>query len=128
AETVGFEHPARDAGHDDRPGNGAVGERRIETFQWKRGARRPVFCVKLRCGKHTFDLARPLVMGILNVTPDSFYDGGQHFSVAQALERGRQMAADGADIIDVGGESTRPGASEVPEGEDVRRGVPLVET
>jgi dihydropteroate synthase len=84
--------------------------------------------VKLRCGKHTFDLARPLVMGILNVTPDSFYDGGQHFSVAQALERGRQMAADGADIIDVGGESTRPGASEVPEGEELRRVLPLVET
>jgi dihydropteroate synthase len=83
--------------------------------------------VKLRCGKHTFDLARPLVMGILNVTPDSFYDGGRHFDLAQALERGRQMAADGADIIDVGGESTRPGASEVPEGEELRRVLPLTE-
>ena len=67
-------------------------------------------------------------MGILNVTPDSFYDGGRHFDLAQALERGRQMTADGADIIDVGGESTRPGASEVPEAEELRRVLPLVET
>jgi len=83
---------------------------------------------RLRCGKHTFDLARPLVMGILNVTPDSFYDGGRHFDLAQALERGRQMTADGADIIDVGGESTRPGASEVLEAEELRRVLPLIET
>ncbi len=67
-------------------------------------------------------------MGILNVTPDSFYDGGRHFDLAQALERGRQMTADGADIIDVGGESTRPGASEVPEAEELRRVLPLIET
>ncbi|HEX9301189.1 MAG TPA: dihydropteroate synthase [Casimicrobiaceae bacterium] len=84
--------------------------------------------MKLQCGAHVLDLSVPLVMGILNVTPDSFYDGGRHFNVAQALERGRKMTADGADIIDVGGESTRPGASEVPEAEELRRVLPLIET
>lgn len=81
----------------------------------------------LRCGRHTFDLARPLVMGILNVTPDSFYDGGRHYEPAAALERARRMVADGADLIDVGGESTRPGASEVAQDEELRRVLPLVE-
>ena len=81
--------------------------------------------MKLRCGKHTFDLARPLVMGILNVTPDSFYDGGRNVDFAQAQERARRMAAEGADIIDVGGESTRPGAAPVAEDEEIRRVVPL---
>jgi dihydropteroate synthase len=66
-------------------------------------------------------------MGILNVTPDSFYDGGRHFQPAAALERARRMVADGADLIDVGGESTRPGAAEVAEDEELRRVLPLVE-
>lgn len=70
--------------------------------------------------------ARTLVMGILNITPDSFADGGLHFDVDRAVEAGVRMAADGADIIDVGGESTRPGADPLPEGEELRRVLPVV--
>jgi dihydropteroate synthase len=82
---------------------------------------------ELRCGRFTLDLARPRVMGILNVTPDSFYDGGRYVDVASALAHARQMAADGADVIDVGGESTRPGAAVVPEADELRRVVPVIE-
>ena len=71
--------------------------------------------------------ARTLVMGILNVTPDSFADGGTHFDVERAVEAGLRMAAEGADIIDVGGESTRPGAEPLPEDEELRRVLPVVE-
>jgi dihydropteroate synthase len=70
---------------------------------------------------------RPLVMGILNVTPDSFSDGGRWFGTDEAIGRGRQMIAEGADIVDVGGESTRPGAEPVPVDEELRRVVPVVE-
>lgn len=70
---------------------------------------------------------RPLVMGILNVTPDSFSDGGQHAGFAAAVSHGRRMLADGADIVDVGGESTRPGAEEVPEPVELERVVPVIE-
>jgi len=69
----------------------------------------------------------PLVMGILNVTPDSFSDGGRYTRVSAALERAREMVEEGADIIDVGGESTRPGAQPVPLEEELRRVVPVVE-
>jgi dihydropteroate synthase len=65
-------------------------------------------------------------MGVLNVTPDSFYDGGRWQDVATAVERGCAMARDGADVIDVGGESTRPGASPVDEKEEMRRVLPVV--
>jgi dihydropteroate synthase len=65
-------------------------------------------------------------MGVLNVTPDSFSDGGQFFNPALAVERGLQMVADGADVLDVGGESTRPGAEPVPEEEEWRRVVPVI--
>ena len=82
----------------------------------------------LRCGNHRFDLGRPLVMGILNVTPDSFFDGGRHVDPGRAQEHARQMVADGADLIDVGGESTRPGATAVSEADETRRVVPLIET
>jgi dihydropteroate synthase len=71
--------------------------------------------------------ARTLVMGILNVTPDSFADGGQHFDVDRAVEAGVRMAADGADIIDIGGESTRPGAAPLPEDEELGRVIPVIE-
>ena len=71
--------------------------------------------------------ARTLVMGILNVTPDSFADGGVHFDLDGAVEAGIRMAADGADIIDIGGESTRPGAGSLPEDEELRRVLPVVE-
>jgi len=71
--------------------------------------------------------ARTLVMGILNVTPDSFADGGRHFDFDRAVAAGLRMVADGADIIDVGGESTRPGAEPLPEDEELRRVLPVVE-
>jgi len=71
--------------------------------------------------------ARTLVMGILNVTPDSFADGGAHVDLDRAVEAGIRMAADGADILDIGGESTRPGADPLPEDEELRRVLPVVE-
>jgi len=70
---------------------------------------------------------RPLVMGVLNVTPDSFFDGGDYFDHGAAIARGRQMIAEGADIVDIGGESTRPGAPPVAEGEELRRVIPVIE-
>jgi dihydropteroate synthase len=73
------------------------------------------------------DAARePLVMGVLNVTPDSFSDGGRFAETAAAAAHARQMVADGADLIDVGGESTRPGAPRVPAEEQVRRIIPVL--
>lgn len=66
-------------------------------------------------------------MGILNVTPDSFADGGQHFDIDRAVAAGLRMAADGADVIDIGGESTRPGADPLPAAEEMRRVLPVVE-
>jgi len=72
------------------------------------------------------DLSRPQVMGILNVTPDSFSDGGKHQQLSQALRSAEQMLADGATILDIGGESTRPGAAEVSVEEELNRVVPLV--
>ena len=75
----------------------------------------------------TFDLAhRGLIMGILNVTPDSFSDGGRYFSPESAVEHALEMVAGGADIIDVGGESTRPGAESVGEAEERRRVLPVI--
>jgi dihydropteroate synthase len=72
-------------------------------------------------------LARPRIMGIVNVTPDSFSDGGEAFSAEAAVGRGLRLVDDGADIVDVGGESTRPGAAPVPLDEELRRVVPVVE-
>jgi len=70
---------------------------------------------------------RTWLMGVVNVTPDSFSDGGQYFETGKAVARGLEMAAEGADILDVGGESTRPGSRPVPEAEELRRVVPVVE-
>ena len=81
----------------------------------------------LRCGELSLDLSVPHVMGILNVTPDSFSDGGKHNGKAQAIAHAKQMIADGATVIDVGGESTRPGASIVEVEEEIRRVIPVVE-
>ncbi len=81
----------------------------------------------LNCGNLKLDLSTPHVMGILNVTPDSFSDGGRHNSKDMAVAHARQMIADGATVIDVGGESTRPGASAVDVAEEIRRVVPVVE-
>lgn len=69
---------------------------------------------------------RPIIMGILNVTPDSFHDGGLHDSPAAAFEVARRMESDGADIIDIGGVSTRPGSDPVPPEEEIRRVVPVI--
>lgn len=82
---------------------------------------------KLNCGGKTLDLSRPQVMGILNVTPDSFSDGGLFVSVDKAINQARQMLADGAAIIDIGGESTRPGASAVDVQEELDRVIPVIE-
>lgn len=65
-------------------------------------------------------------MGVVNVTPDSFYDGGSHFEKDEAIAFGRYLLSEGADILDVGGESTRPGATPVPEDEELRRVVPVI--
>jgi len=81
----------------------------------------------ISCGSLKLDLSRPHVMGILNVTPDSFSDGGQHNSKAAAIAHAQQMIADGATVIDIGGESTRPGASMVEVEEEIQRVVPVVE-
>jgi dihydropteroate synthase len=80
----------------------------------------------LRHARGALDLARPAVMGILNVTPDSFSDGGLAFEPAAAIARGERLADEGAAIVDVGGESTRPGARPVPEEEEARRVIPVV--
>jgi dihydropteroate synthase len=81
-----------------------------------------------RARQHEFQFPRAaVVMGILNVTPDSFYDGGKYASSASAIARGKELIAQGAEIIDVGGESTRPGAGEVSASEELRRVLPVVE-
>ncbi len=80
-----------------------------------------------RCRHRLIDLTRPVVMGILNVTPDSFSDGNRYSSVDAALQRAKLIAAEGAAIIDVGGESTRPGAAAVEEAVEIARVVPVIE-
>lgn len=82
---------------------------------------------QLQCGRFTLDLSQPQIMGILNVTPDSFSDGGQHHQKDQAVQHALQMIEDGANIIDIGGESTRPNASPVALEEELRRVIPVVE-
>ncbi|MGH1577435.1 dihydropteroate synthase [Planktotalea sp.] len=82
------------------------------------GARKPIEGLR-------FD--QPVIMGILNVTPDSFSDGGQHSSPANALRVANEMVAAGADLLDIGGESTRPGALEVPFEAEIARTVPVIE-
>ena len=73
------------------------------------------------------DLSRPQVMGVLNITPDSFSDGGDFFAPEKAVQHALQMEAEGAAIIDIGGESTRPGAEPVTEADELRRVVPVIE-
>ena len=79
-----------------------------------------------QCRDRVLDLSRPLIMGIVNVTPDSFSDGGTHNEFVAAVAWGKRLAEQGADILDVGGESTRPGAAEVSVEEEIRRVVPVV--
>ena len=78
------------------------------------------------CAGHEISLARPHIMGILNVTPDSFSDGGKHADADSAIAYGLKMLDDGADIIDVGGESTRPGATPVDPETELARILPVV--
>ncbi len=81
----------------------------------------------LHCGSFRLDLSRPLVMGIVNVTPDSFSDGGRHLLRDAAIAHAHQLIAEGADILDIGGESTRPGAKRVGTQEELDRVMPVIE-
>lgn len=81
----------------------------------------------LKCGEKSLSLDRPRIMGILNVTPDSFSDGGEYLALDHALKHTESMIAAGADIIDVGGESTRPGAADVSEQQELDRVLPVIE-
>ncbi len=82
---------------------------------------------QLDCAGRILKLDRPRVMGIVNVTPDSFSDGGEHGTVDAAVAHGLRLAEEGADVLDIGGESTRPGADEVPLEEELRRAIPVIE-
>lgn len=83
--------------------------------------------MKLACGKYHLTLDRPLVMGIVNVTPDSFSDGGRHLLRDAAVAHARQLLAEGADMLDIGGESTRPGAQPVSAQDELARVLPVIE-
>lgn len=85
------------------------------------------FAPVLDCAGRTLSLDRPRVVGILNLTPDSFSDGGIHASVDDAVAHGVRMVEEGADMLDVGGESTRPGADEISIEEELRRVLPVIE-
>ncbi|MEN9725345.1 MAG: 7,8-dihydropteroate synthase [Pseudomonadota bacterium] len=79
------------------------------------------------CGRFQLDLSKPRVMGIVNVTPDSFSDGGKFNTTEKAIEHALQLVEEGAEILDIGGESTRPGASPVPLDEELKRVIPVIE-
>lgn len=83
--------------------------------------------MQLRLGEEHLDLSRPRIMGVLNRTPDSFSDGGAYTDFDAALAHARSMLGEGADILDIGGESTRPGAAPVSADEEIKRVIPLVE-
>lgn len=83
--------------------------------------------MKLNCGGKLLDLGQPVVMGVLNVTPDSFSDGGQWEDHGSAVRRASEMVEQGAQIIDIGGESTRPGSDAVPVDEELQRVIPVIE-
>ena len=88
-------------------------------LQWCHAEAQPI--------RSSIESRKPLIMGILNITPDSFSDGGCFVTVAQAVQRAREMIAEGADIIDVGGESSKPGASSVSFEEEIQRVIPVIE-
>ena len=85
------------------------------------------FSPQLDCGGRILTLDRPRIVGIVNVTPDSFSDGGEHATLDAAVAHGRRLAEEGADALDVGGESTRPGAMDVSPEEELRRVIPVIE-
>jgi dihydropteroate synthase len=82
---------------------------------------------QLDCAGRILRLDRPRVLGIVNVTPDSFSDGGEHATLEAAVAHGLQLAEEGADALDIGGESTRPGAADIPAEEELRRVIPVIE-
>lgn len=82
---------------------------------------------ELRAGRFTLPLSRPLIMGVVNITPDSFSDGGRFFDPAHAMEQSRRLVDEGADLLDIGGESSRPGAAPVVLEEERRRVIPVLE-
>lgn len=84
---------------------------------------KPIF----QCGNYQLDLSRPRIMGIVNVTPDSFSDGGQFSSTELAIEHALELVAEGADILDIGGESTRPGATPVSLEDELARVIPVIQ-
>jgi dihydropteroate synthase len=81
---------------------------------------------QLDCAGRALRFERPLIAGIVNVTPDSFSDGGEHFDAASAIAHGLRLVEEGADLLDVGGESTRPGAAEISVAEEIARVVPVI--
>lgn len=83
--------------------------------------------MQLHCGAFELDLTHPKVMGIVNVTPDSFSDGGRYVSFSNAIDHAHKLIEDGAAMLDIGGESTRPGAAEVSEQEELDRVLPVIE-
>src|SRR5690242_20235410 len=91
-------------------------------------ARYPRRAVSWRLRTRTLQFGRrPLLMGVINVTPDSFSDGGRFLAAESAVEQGRRLVAEGADLLDIGGESTRPYADVVATEEELRRVVPVIE-
>ncbi len=80
--------------------------------------------MKWKIKNKVLNLNKPLIMGILNVTPDSFYDGGRYFDFDKAMKRGKEIEVEGADILDIGGISTRPGSEIISEQEEIRRVIP----
>jgi dihydropteroate synthase len=114
----------------DLPAKHAVGFagrrslRKARLFPRRAGGVMPVSM--LRCGDKTLDLSFPIVMGVLNVTPDSFSDGGRFLATEAAVEHALRMVEEGAAIIDIGGESTRPGADPVSADEELRRVLPVI--
>jgi dihydropteroate synthase len=105
------------------PASAALAQGLRAQLAWLHAAPAPTFV----CGGRVLDFsAKTGIMGILNVTPDSFYDGGRYLDPQAALDRAQQMAEEGADIIDVGGQSSRPGSEPVPEAEEARRVLPVV--
>ena len=83
--------------------------------------------MRLRCGRFVLPLERALIMGVVNVTPDSFADGGRYIDAEAAIAHAREMIDEGVDLLDIGGESSRPGAAAVGEAEERRRILPVIE-
>jgi dihydropteroate synthase len=79
------------------------------------------------CGRFSLSLQRPLIMGVINITPDSFSDGGEFLDAARAVAHAQRLVAEGADIVDLGGESSRPGSSPVSLEDERRRVLPVLE-